>query len=166
MLLAALLLASPADAGPAAVPAPTPVAPDPAAVLAGLSFLTGHWRGTVGPPGAGIVAEAAYTSSEGGMVLSASRTLQGGKVTSFEFERFAIVDGIVTLTPYPGGNETASFRYVPAESGAAKAVFANPGHDYPTELTYALVGPDHLVITLSGRAAGNPELAFDLRRAP
>lgn len=178
LLVAALLLAAapagPAQARPTAPPrtagadaaADTAADAAAAAALASLSFLAGHWRGPFGPDSANIIFDATYTTSEG-IVLSASRMLQGGTVTRFEFERFAIVDDALTLTPYPGGKETVSFKYVPSESSAAQAVFTNPRHDYPTQLVYALVEPDHLTITLSAPAAKDPQtMVFDLWRAP
>ncbi|MES2642306.1 MAG: DUF6265 family protein [Myxococcota bacterium] len=161
LLLPAAHARKPPPPPPVTAPAP---APDPAAVLAGLSFLTGHWRGPLGPD---TIFDATYTTSDGGLVLSASRTIEAGQATSYEFERFAVVDGVVTLTPFPGGKETVSFRYVPAESAPGKAVFTNPKHDFPTELTYALVAPARLVITLSGKAAGSADvMVFDLAREP
>lgn len=171
-LLVAALLQSPAEARTLRAPPPVPTVPaveavSPAAALATPSFPAGHWRGPFGPAAENAFFDATYTTNDGGVVLSASRMLQAGAVTHFEFERFAIVDNALTLTPFPDGKETVSFTYVPSENGPTRAVFANPQHDYPTRLEYALVEPDHLTIRLSAPAATDPgTLVFDLRRAP
>lgn len=137
---------------------------DPADILAMLHWLEGDWAGTF----AGHRFLARYTSPEGGMILSVSKQIDDGRVTLFELERFHVADGEVTLTPYPFGKAGGdTFKLTDYDPSVKRAMFSNPDHDYPTELTYEQAEPDRLTITLSGKARGSARvLVADLRRVP
>ncbi|MFZ5477258.1 MAG: DUF6265 family protein [Myxococcota bacterium] len=134
---------------------------DPASDLAGLGWLAGEWRGKVD----GATFVTAYTSPEGGLVLSVSKTIEGGRAVFHEFERFEVKDGAVVLTPYPGGRQSVPFTLTGYDPKVRSATFVNAGHDFPTEITYARVADDRLVVTLTGKAAGKSDVVrFELSR--
>lgn len=125
--------------------------------LASLSWLAGTWRSDE--------FEATYTTPHGGMILSASKFMQGGRAVYMDFERIQVVDGVVTLTPYPGGKESVPFKLAGYDPKVKKAVFRNPEHDFPTELRYELAGQDNLVIHVAGMQDGKESvMRLDLRR--
>lgn len=160
LALAATLAALPGTAAPAAETKP------PSEVrIEDLAWLAGHWSGEVKGAGATTRFESYYTTPEGGMVLSVSKAFAGGKISWFELERFAVQDGVIKVTPHPGGKASDPFTLVEHDAAAKKAVFANPEHDYPKRLSYQLVSPDRLYIVLTGDA-GAPVMEFTLSRKP
>ncbi len=128
-----------------------------------LGWLAGTWTGNVG----GETFWTQYTPADGGIVLSASKTIgPDGQATFFEFERFMMKNGVATLTPYPGGKPSVDFRIDGHDPKVKKATFVNPEHDFPRSLTYELVAADNLLIVLKGVEGGHAaEMRFDLRRA-
>lgn len=128
----------------------------PAEKIASMNWLAGEWSG----PMWGGTFVTQYTSPEGGLVLSTSKLLQGGKAVYFEFERFSVEGDDVVLTAYPKGKPAPSFRLTALEEG--KATFENPKKDFPTRIVYHRAGEKSLQITLSD-ASGKSEL-FDLKR--
>ena len=73
----------------------------PPQTLESLKFLAGSWQGPW--PGAGDFV-AHYSTPEHGKILSYSELQREGKRLFYEFEKFEVVDGVVTYTPFPGGN--------------------------------------------------------------
>lgn len=131
-----------------------------------LAWLTGHWSGEVKGAGSTTRFESFYTTPEGGMILSVSKAFgAGGKVSWFELERFDIKDGILRMTPYPGGRASDPFPLVEHDAAAKKAVFANPQHDFPKRISYQQNAPDRLYIVLTGDPGG-PVMEFTLSRVP
>jgi len=134
----------------------------PAKGIAALSWLQGAWRTADGES----VWEAVYSSPEGGEVVSASKEIAGGKVATFDYERFFEKDGKVIFSPHPGGKK--SKHDFPAESldaAAKKAVFVNTANDFPSKFTYHRVADDRLTVTLEGAPGGNPmKIAIEFRR--
>ena len=129
--------------------------------LSSLTWLAGTWKG----PMWGGEFVAYYTTPEGGKVLSYSELLKDGKVSFHEFEKFDVEDGVVRLTPFPGGKPAARFKLVELDTRAKKAVFDNPKNDFPTRITYHRVSKDNLVITLSDpHGKKEKQQKFDLRR--
>lgn len=125
--------------------------------LASLSWLAGTWRSDE--------FEATYTTPHGGMILSASKFMQEGKAVYMDFERIQVIDGVVTLTPYPGGKESVPFKLTGYDAKVKKAVFRNPEHDFPTELRYELASQDNLVIHVAGMQEGKETvMKIDMRR--
>jgi hypothetical protein len=115
----------------------------PADKIASLTWLAGTWQGPIW----GGTWTTQYTTPAGGMVLSTSKLLRGGKAAYFEFERFDVQGGDVVLNPYPKGSPAAKFKLVALEG--KKATFENPKNDYPSRIVYHRVADDRLVITLS-----------------
>ncbi len=126
-------------------------APAPEVTIEQLSFLTGNWSGTF--PGGRW--ESAYTSPDGGMILSASKEFRGDRVVMIEFEHFNTVNGQVVVTPYPFGKKSnTSFTLSEYDKTKKRVVFANPEHDFPNTLIYERTKPDELVIQIIGTMRG------------
>lgn len=127
-----------------------------------LAFLAGRWKGTFDHG----EWEAVYTSPCGGELLSANKELRDGRVVMIEFEHFRMVDGKLVLTPFPHGKRSnASFALTHFDPKARRAVFANPEHDFPSQIVYHRAAEDRLVIEVSGAQDGRPtRLMLDLRK--
>lgn len=127
-----------------------------------LAFLAGTWRGTY--PGGEW--ESAYTTPQGGVVLSSSKDMRGGKVVMIEFEHFREVEGNIVLTPYPFGKKSrVSFKMTEFDTNAKRAVFTNPEHDFPNKLVYERTAKDELTIQVIGTQRGKPiEQTMNLKR--
>jgi hypothetical protein len=137
--------------------APTLLA-DPAAQLAELDFLEGHWRGETW--------HGYTTSPEGGVILTLAKEYDAsGAATFFEFERIAVEGEQVVLTPSPFGKPSVSFPMVELDVVAKRVRFENPAHDFPRSIQYHRSGPEELVFTLHGERGGEPvESVTRLRR--
>jgi hypothetical protein len=130
--------------------------------VAALAWLQGSWRTADGDS----VWEAVYSSPEGGEVVSASKEIAGGKVTTYDYERFFEKDGKVVFSPYPHGKKSKhEFPLESLDAGAKKAVFANPENDFPSKFTYHRVADDRLTVTLEGAPGGSPmKIAIEFKR--
>ncbi len=112
-----------------------------------LGFLAGNWIGTF--PGGRW--ESAYTTPEGGMILSSSKEFRGDRVVMIEFEHFMTIEGEVVLTPYPFGKKSSTtFKLTEFDAAKKRVVFANPEHDFPNTIIYERTKPDELVIQVIG----------------
>jgi hypothetical protein len=121
--------------------------------IAALAWLQGSWRSD----GGHSTWEAAYTGPEGGEVVSASKEISGGKVVTYDFERFYEKDGKVIFSPYPHGKKSShEFPLESLDAAAKKAVFANPANDFPSRFTYHRAADDRLVVTLEGKQGDKP----------
>src|SRR5262245_39917002 len=134
------------------------VAELPSPDLTALSWLCGEWEME------GFKAH--YSSTEGGQIFSVSRYFKDGKLTFFEFEHFHLENGTLFVTPYLKGEKSDSFRLVNFNPDIKKAVFQNPEHDWPKELSYERVSEDRPLILVSGPQDGKMRIErFDLKRA-
>jgi hypothetical protein len=132
-----------------------------------LSWLAGSWRGEIQGAKAATRFETHYTAPQGGVILSISKAFRpDGKLAWFEFERFESQDGVLRVTPYPGGKASVSFTLVEYDAAAKKAVFANPEHDYPNRITYQRVAEDRLRFVVAGDKQGSPVMEFTLSPMP
>jgi len=136
--------------------------PPEAGDVTDLAFLTGSWKGTIN----GGEWEAVYTSPSAGEMLSANKEIRDGRVVMIEFEHFRSVDGEVVLTPFPYGKRSSTtFTLKSLDRGHRTAVFANPEHDFPQEITYRRVDDGRLVIDVVGVQNDAPlQLTIDLKR--
>lgn len=125
------------------VVASTAPAPEAAVTSKSLDFLKGSWKAQKW----GGEFHAYYSTGDGGKVLSHSTLIREEKVAFFEFEVFEVRDGKLTVTPFPGGQPAA--RFTATEVKKNQVVFDNPDKDFPTRITYAMVSPDKLRITLA-----------------
>lgn len=145
------------------------LAQDLPADAAALEWLAGRWVGTVEGMNGVSRFEAQYTSPEGGIVLGTSKSFGAGDLLLwFEFERFEVREGVLSVTPYPNGRPSVTFKLTSYDAAAKKAVFANPEHDFPTEISYQRVADDRVQLLVSGpgKEGGRSVMAFNLSRQP
>lgn len=136
----------------------------PAAKIADLAWLAGHWRGTLKN---GATFEAHYTDASGGTILSVSKEHRDGRTLTFELELFFEKDGRVIYLPHPNGQRSEhSFPLVAFDAAAGRAEFENAAHDFPQRFRFHRESSDVLAITLSGpgRNGGIREIRYELHR--
>lgn len=122
---------------------------DPAAQLAELGFLAGHWRGEHW--------HGYTTPPEGGVILSLAKEYDSeGRAAFFEFERIGVEGGEVVLTPSPFGRPSVAFPMVELDVATRRVRFENPAHDFPRSIQYHRTTDDELVFTLLGERGGEP----------
>jgi hypothetical protein len=129
-------------------------APSPAD-LSVVAFLSGVWQHEQD----GAFVEEVWTAPRGDLMLGTNRTIRPGKATQWEHLRLVAENGEVVYWASPGGAAPTPFRLV--ESGAGRAVFTNPDHDFPQRLTYERHG-DQLVARVEAQRDGQWS-GFDLR---
>ena len=135
------------------------LAADPAPAVEDLDWLAGHWEGPASSKG---TWEARYTTAGGGLVLSANKHVVGGRIVSFEFEKFTVRDGKLIMQPYPDGEKSPiHFTLTGLDREAKRAVFENPEHDFPQILTYYRSAPDRLQIGVHAMREGR-RVGFEL----
>jgi hypothetical protein len=126
--------------------------------ISALNWLAGDWEME------GFKAH--YTTPEGGEIFSISRYFKDGKLTFFEVEHFFTQDGTIVLNPYPKGQKSVIFKIANFDPKMKKAVFQNPEHDWPTEISYERTADDRLYIQVSGPQDGKMRVEkFDLKAA-
>lgn len=115
--------------------------------------MTGHWEGEAN----GVSSEEIWLEPRGGMMLGLHRDLPASGRASFEYLRIENEnDGIVYMAS-PGGAPPTPFLLV--SSGvkeSRRAVFENPGHDFPERITYWLGEDGQLHARVEGRIDGKP----------
>jgi hypothetical protein len=145
--------------------APAP-SPPPAARL---PWLEGTWAQAEDR----VVTEERWARLPDGSLLSVgrrhapARTPEERDVLLFA-EALHIADsaeGDLVLTAWPAGQDPV--RYTAVDQDGSSVRFANPDHDFPAVITYALLDPATLDITAEGTRAGEPaKVAFRLSRVP
>jgi hypothetical protein len=136
----------------------------PAARIADLAWLAGHWQGQLAN---GATFEAHYTDAGGGTILSVSKEHRDGRTLSYELELFHEKEGRLLYLPHPNGKRSEhAFPLIAYDAIAKRAVFENKAHDYPQAFVFHLESPDRLVITLSGpgRNGQTKEIRYALSR--
>ncbi len=111
-----------------------------------LAWLEGFWEGDF----EGNRFTAVYSSPEGGVILSASKEYNGGQCTFFEYEMFFEDNGAVYMRPYPRGVASVVFHMASYDPEEKLAVFENPEHDFPTDISYQLIEDSMLQISVGG----------------
>jgi hypothetical protein len=96
-----------------------------------LAWMAGHWRADLD----GVAMEELWLPPSGGTMLGVHRDVKGAR-TSFEFIRIATTPEGIVYFAQPGGQPPTPFKLV--ESTQARAVFANPQHDFPKRIVYWL----------------------------
>ncbi|HEX2120831.1 MAG TPA: DUF6265 family protein, partial [Thermoanaerobaculia bacterium] len=92
-----------------------------------VAWIAGHWTATD--------TEEVWLAPRGGLMTGMSRTVKNGRA-SFEFIRIQETKDGVFYFAQPGGRPAVAFRLV--EATPTRAMFANPEHDFPQRITYAL----------------------------
>ena len=129
-----------------------PLAQAPAAAIADLAWLEGHWTGDSGP----LRMEEIWTSADGGALVGLHKDVAtkdgAARMVSFEFLRIERgADGIAYVAQ-PGGRPPTRFPLV--EAGARRVVFANSAHEFPQRILYWLDDAGALHARIEGPKGG------------
>jgi glucose/arabinose dehydrogenase len=164
MTLAACSKMPAADAGQPAtsassVAATPAVAETPAASEEKLAWLAGNWCGKDEDQ----QLEENWMLPQAGEAIGMSRTVQGGRMISYEFMRIAEPDGNVTLFAQPSGEAATPFART--DGGDDWIRFENKKHDYPQRIEYRKTAAG-LHAEIGGPGAGDKEevIAYDYQR--
>ena len=104
---------------------------EPRGDLAGFVWLTGSWVMVDDDDS----SEEHWTRPGGGTMLGLNRTIVRGRTVAWEFLRIeSTPDGIVYLASPGGRNPATPFGLI--DSGARRATFENPDHDFPQRIIY------------------------------
>jgi len=141
--------------------------------LESLVWLAGHWSSNIeaaaetGPSnedaGAvpprpthldGTCSEEIWLPPRGGLMLGLHRDVFPSGQAFFEYLRIEECEGGIVYQASPSGRPPTPF-YLVAE-GPQRAVFANPEHDFPKQITYWRDEAGALHARIEG-AAGDPE---------
>jgi len=106
-----------------------PLAAAPTATLEQLSWLAGHWRSAAD----GRVVEELWMPPAGGTMLGLNRSVSAAGAR-FEFLRIVEEDGTLAYLASPQG--AAPTRFALDALGEDWVRFANPAHDFPTQIGY------------------------------
>ena len=138
----------------------TPPGGDP---LGQALFMVGCWQS---PPGTSATTiEERYAPPAGGLILGTTRFLRPGARTTFEFSTLAVEEGVLTLTPYPGGVRSPhAFRLTAAAPG--RLVFEAPEHDYPKRIIYERIADDGLRARIDAGAEDPDPPVWEMVRVP
>lgn len=125
------------------------------------SWLAGCWERSH----EGAVTVEMWMPAGGGMMLGASRTVEGEKVREFEQIVLRLENGRLLYTARPSGQAEATFTST--EATASGFVVANPQHDFPQRIIYRRRGADSLVARIEGPGpSGTQGMDFPMRRIP
>ncbi len=120
----------------------------------------GRWEERQGE----TVTEEWWVVAPDGSLLGSGR-VKVGKMIGFA-ETLAITDddhGRVYVA-WPAGTEPVLYRQT--AHGAARVVFANPEHDFPSEITYVATSEDSLEVSATGISQGEERTeSWTLQRA-
>lgn len=128
----------------------------PVAQALPLDWLAGTW---VQRDGETVVLET-WTRPASGQLLGVGRTLKAGAQVTWEFLRIAPEGDRVVLFAQPQGRHPPT-AFCLAKSGPRAAIFVNPVHDFPKQISYLRVGDD-LVVEVSG---GERRFTFEMKLA-
>jgi hypothetical protein len=120
-----------------------------ALTLRDIAWLAGDWQLT----SAAACVEEHWTAWSENMLVGMSRTVAGGRTTSFEFMRIeSRADGIFYVAQ-PGGRPPVDFKL--ASESAAELTFVNPGHaDRLKRVIYRREPDGRLTARIEGENAG------------
>jgi hypothetical protein len=124
-------------------------APERQASVAQLAWLAGCWAYEGAEPGSGET----WMPPAGGVLLGVARTLQGGRVASYEFQR--IVDageGEIEFVSQPSGGPEVRFRL--KSLAANEAAFENLDNDFPQRVIYRLAQSGNISARIEGAKDG------------
>ena len=120
-----------------------------AVTLHDISWLAGEWQ----IASAGQCVEEQWTAPSSNMLVGMSRTVAGGRTTSFEFMRIeARADGIFYVAQ-PAGRPPVDFK-LDSES-PTELIFVNPGHaDRLKKVIYRREADGRLTARIEGESNG------------
>jgi hypothetical protein len=122
-----------------------------AVTLKDIAWLAGQWQ--VSSPARCV--EELWTAPSDNLLVGMSRTVAGGRTTSFEFMRIeARPDGIFYVAQ-PGGRPPVDFKL--ASESASELIFVNPGHaDHLKKVIYRREPDGRLTARVEGENGGTP----------
>ena len=120
-----------------------------AVTLKDIGWLAGEWQIS----SATQCVEEQWTAPSSNMLVGMSRTVAGGRTTSFEFMRIeARADGIYYVAQ-PGGKPPVDFKL--ASDSATELIFVNPGHaDHLKKVIYRREADGRLAARVEGENNG------------
>ena len=121
----------------------------PAEPSTDLAWLAGDWRRCK----EGEIVEERWLGPRGGLLVGVNLTTSASGKASYETLRIAREGESWVLWASPMGRTPVPFRMV--ESGTARAVFANPEHDFPARIVYWRDGDD-LLARIEGTLRDKP----------
>ncbi len=130
-------------------------------MIESLEWLAGYWVGEF----EGVPFEVQYSNPNGGVILGASKEYFGSNGCFFEFELFYQAPDSVILIPYPNGRQSVAFLLTDYDPKVKEAKFVNYDHDFPTDISYRVIGDDSLIIEVAGPSKnGRKVLVANLSR--
>ncbi len=142
---------------------PAPVSAQSIESIEPASFMEGCWVQARG----GVRSEEIWMAPSGGVMVGMSRVVPAGRPASWEFLVLHVVDGNLTFSASPSGQEPADFTRAAAKEPAIR--FENRIHDFPQAIEYRPEGPDAMQARVFG-AYQDAEpafvVAFDRTRCP
>jgi hypothetical protein len=136
-----------------------PKAQSAKATLSELSWLAGNWE----RKSATVLLEERWTSAAGGAMIGMSRTVSGDRMSAFEFLRIIERDGTLVYLAQPGGKAPAT-EFTLTKLGKTEALFENPAHDYPKQISYQLAADGTLTAIVSDAGGLKPQ-RFVMKKA-
>ena len=131
----------------------------PAATLTSFEKLSGCWSNQDGDQ----IYEEQWMSPAGDMILGMSRTLQKGKVVTFEFIQIQTREDGTFYIASPSKQERTEFKLTSFENNSA--VFENPEHDFPQRVVYKFLTGDSLQAWIEGKQNGKSrKIEFPMTR--
>ena len=120
-----------------------------AVTLQDIAWLAGDWQ----IMSSSQCVEEQWTAPSSNMLVGMSRTVGGGRTTSFEFMRIeARADGIFYVAQ-PGGRPPVDFKL--ASESPTELVFVNPGHaDHLKKVIYRREADGRLTARIEGESNG------------
>lgn len=114
--------------------------------VADLTWMAGYWTGSDG------AVEELWLAPAEGLTVGIHRDTRNKERVFFEYLRIETrSDGVYYLST-PSNQPEAAFKLVEYDPGT-RAVFENPGHDFPQRITYRRDG-DELSVGISGQIDG------------
>ncbi|MBF0665716.1 MAG: hypothetical protein IR159_09300 [Brevundimonas sp.] len=124
-----------------------------------LSWVAGYWLDCSG----GREVSETWSDPRAGLSVGHAVTVSGGEV-AFEMSHIGPTPQGLAYVAQPGGAPPTAF--VLAESGPARAVFANPDNDFPTRIIYERAG-DRLSARIEGEIGGQARsMTWEFTAAP
>lgn len=132
---------------------PKPTATAPLVVdgkLKELAWLAGEWRGKAGD----TEVVTWHSDPTGGMIVMATKEIEGGKVSLFDFGVVSERAEAIAFVPYPFGKPSVPFLLEGHDPQSKRARFVNAKHDFPQSFTFERTAANELTIALDGEEGG------------
>ncbi len=117
-----------------------------------VAWLAGCWQHVDGAE----VTHEQWMRPLGGAMVGMSRTVAGGRAAAFEHLRLEDRDGTLVYTAWPSGQRETAFRMT--RFGPTWVELANPEHDFPRLIRYALAPDGSLEVRLEGSGEPGPRV--------